>query len=124
MLASPAERVKATLAEALPTAEPRYDKRIYLADAETLLDVLRGAGDADAVLLAGHNPGLQDLLFALVAPADENDLFDEAAVKFPTATFALLELEVDDWATLEKECGKLVHFSRPRDLDPTLGPEA
>ena len=123
MLASPAERVKATLAEALPAAEPRYDKRIYLADTETLLEVLRGAGEHGAVLLAGHNPGLQDLLFALVSPADENELFDEAAVKFPTATFALLELTIDDWAALDKECGKLIHFQRPRDLDPALGPE-
>ncbi|MGX7953129.1 SixA phosphatase family protein [Tsuneonella sp. HG249] len=123
VLASPAERVKATLVEALPGTEVRYDQRIYLADAETLLDVLRGAGDAEAVLLSGHNPGLQDLMFALVAPANENDMFDEAAVKFPTATFALLELAIDDWASLDKECGKLVHFQRPRDLDPTLGPE-
>lgn len=124
VLASPAERVKATLSEALPGTEVHYDKRIYLADAETLLDVLRGAGDAAAVLLAGHNPGLQDLMFALVAPADENELFEEAAVKFPTATYALLKLEIGDWAVLDRECGKLVHFARPRDLDPTLGPEA
>ena len=123
MLASPAERVKATLAEALPDAGVRYDQRIYLADPDTLLDVLRDAGEADAVLLSGHNPGMQDLLFALVAPANENDMFDEAAVKFPTATFALIELAIDDWAALDKECGRLVHFQRPRDLDPTLGPE-
>ncbi len=82
------------------------------------------AGEADAVLLSGHNPGLQDLLFALVSPADENDLFDEASVKFPTASFAVIELAADDWAALDKECGKLVHFARPRDLDPALGPEA
>jgi len=123
VLASPAERVKATLAEAMPGASVRYDQRIYLADVDTLLDVLREAGNADTVLISGHNPGMQDLMFALVAPADENDMFDEAAVKFPTAAFALLELATDDWASLEKECGKLVHFQRPRDLDPSLGPE-
>jgi len=124
LIASPAARVKQTLAEALPDMEARYDKRVYLADAETLLEVLRGAGEADAVLLSGHNPGLQDLLFALVPPDNENELFDEAAVKFPTATFAVLELAIDDWADLARDCGKLVHFARPRDLDPTLGPEA
>lgn len=123
VLASPAERVKATLAAGLPDLPVRYDQRIYLADIDTLLEVLRGAGDADSVLIAGHNPGMQDLLFALVPPAHENELFDEAAVKFPTAAFALLELAIDDWASLEKDCGKLVHFQRPRDLDPTLGPE-
>ncbi len=124
LIASPAARVKQTLAEATPDLEARYDKRVYLADADTLLEVLRGAGEADAVLLAGHNPGLQDVLFALVPPDNENGLFDEASVKFPTATFAVLELAVEDWANLARDCGKLVHFARPRDLDPTLGPEA
>ena len=124
VVASPAVRVKQTLEEALPAAEARYDKRVYLADAETLLDVVRESGDADTVLLAGHNPGLQDLLFALIPPESENDLFDEASVKFPTATFAVLELAIDDWASLDKDIGKLVHFARPRDLDPALGPEA
>jgi len=124
LIASPAARVKQTLAEALPDLEARYDKRVYLADADTLLEVLRGADEAQAVLLAGHNPGLQDLLFALVPPDNENELFDEASVKFPTATFAVLELAIGDWADLARDCGKLVHFARPRDLDPTLGPEA
>lgn len=123
IVASPAERVKATLAEAMPDAEVRWDRRIYLADIESLLDVLREAGEANAVLLSGHNPGMQDLLFALVPPANENEMFDEASVKFPTAAFALLELDIDDWAKLARDCGKLVHFQRPRDLDPTLGPE-
>lgn len=123
LLASPAERVKRTLEAAELGIEARYDSRIYLADVETLLDVLRGAGDAHAVLLAGHNPGLQDVLLALVAPANENALFDEATVKFPTATFAVLELAIEDWSALANDCGRLVHFARPRDLDPSLGPE-
>jgi phosphohistidine phosphatase len=123
IVASPAARVKQTLEAALPGIEPLYDKRVYLADADTLLDVLREAGDADTVLLAGHNPGLQDLLFALVAPSEENDLFDEAAVKFPTASFAVIELAAEAWSGLQRETGKLVHFARPRDLDATLGPE-
>ena len=67
---------------------------------------------------------MQDVLFALIPPESENDLFDEASVKFPTATFAVLELAIDDWSALGKDVGKLVHFARPRDLDPTLGPEA
>jgi phosphohistidine phosphatase len=123
LLASPAERVKRTLEAAQLGLDARYDSRIYLADVETLLDVLRHAGGGDAVLLAGHNPGLQDALLALVAPANENALFDEATVKFPTATFAVLELAIDDWSELANDCGSLVHFARPRDLDPALGPE-
>ena len=124
LLASPAERVKRTLEAALPDSEVEWDPRLYLASAETILDVVRDhAGGADAVMVCGHNPGLQEVLFALVSPAEENALFDEASRKFPTATFAEFELAIDDWADLAGECGKLVHFTRPRDLDPTLGPE-
>ena len=123
VVASPAERVKATLAEAMPEAQVRWDPRIYLADVETLMEVLQGSGDAEAVLLAGHNPGLQDVLLKLIPPARENALFDEAAVKFPTASFALLELDLADWAALEEPCATLVQFARPRDLDPELGPD-
>ncbi len=123
LLASPAERVKQTLAAALPDAEPTYDQRLYLAGAETLMDVLRdSAGDAECVLITGHNPGLQELLFALVPPSAEDKLFDEAAQKFPTAAFAIFNLDIGDWADLVEDSGRLVHFTRPRDLDPSLGP--
>lgn len=123
VVASPAERVKATLAEAMPGADVRWDQRIYLADVETLIEVLQGCGDAAAVLMAGHNPGMQDVLLKLIPPANENALFDEAAVKFPTASFALLELDLQDWTELGAPCASLVHFARPRDLDPDLAPE-
>jgi phosphohistidine phosphatase len=80
-------------------------------------------GNPDAVLVAGHNPGLQELIFDLVAPENENKLFDKVAEKYPTATFAVLELAIDRWADCQPGCGKLVHLARPRDLDPELGPE-
>lgn len=123
LLASPAARVRQTLEAALPDVEPTFDERLYLASADTILEVVRErAGDAEAVLVSGHNPGLQEVLFALVPPAEEDKLFDEAAAKYPTASFAVFALDIDDWAELAPECGRLVHFTRPRDLDPTLGP--
>ena len=124
LLSSPAARCKDTLSEAALGIEPVWDERLYLADGATILETIAElGGDAEAVLVCGHNPGMQDVLLELVPPEAENDLFDEASVKFPTASFAVLELEIDDWADLDDECGKLVHFARPRDLDPTLGPE-
>ena len=124
LLASPAERVRQTLAAALPEMVAEYDQRLYLAGPDTLTDVLREkGGDAQAVLVAAHNPGLQELLFALVPPSAEDALFDDASNKYPTGTFAVFTLEIDDWADLTENCGKLVHFMRPRDLDPRLGPE-
>lgn len=124
IVASPAQRVKSTLEVAEIGPDPEWDDQLYLASTETICDVIReDGGDADALLLAGHNPGFGDMVFELVAPSNENDLFDEAKVKFPTAAFAVFELDIDDWADLKVGCGKLVHFARPRDLDPDLGPE-
>ncbi|MEB3415373.1 histidine phosphatase family protein [Alteriqipengyuania sp. WL0013] len=124
LIASPAERVQRTLESAKLGLEPQFDKRCYLASSATLMEVVRDlAGDADRVLLSGHNPGMQELVFDIVAPDAEDALFDEAARKFPTASFAILECDIDDWADLADDCGKLVHFTRPRDLDPDLGPE-
>ncbi|WP_336986917.1 SixA phosphatase family protein [Altererythrobacter aquiaggeris] len=124
VLASPAERVRQTIAEALPDADVTWDQRVYLASSATLMELIREAGgDNDTLLLVGHNPGLQDLIFDIVPPSQETDLFDEAAGKFPTATHAVLELDIASWRELSGNCGKLVHLKRPRDLDPELGPE-
>jgi len=75
------------------------------------------------VLVSGHNPGLGDMLFELVSPKNENALYDEAKVKFPTAAYAVFELDIEDWSELRDGCGTLVQFARPRDLDTDLGPE-
>ncbi len=82
-----------------------------------------GDDEVDAILISGHNPGLQETILELVSPSHENDLFREATVKFPTATYAVLECNIDSWAQLKPRCAKLVHMTRPRDLDPDLGPD-
>lgn len=124
VIASPAERVRLTLEYGLPELDVTWDKRLYLASTDTIFDVLHDdGGDADAVLLAGHNPGLGDMVLELVAPENENAAFDEAKQKFPTAAYAVFELDIDDWSQAKPGCGKLVHFKRPRDLDAELGPE-
>lgn len=122
LIASPARRVQLTLESAAIGPALEWDERLYLAATETILDVLRGTS-GDAVLIAGHNPGLGDMVLELVGPSRENALFDSAKVKFPTASFAVLDLAIEEWADLRPECGTLVHFMRPRDLDPELGPE-
>jgi len=129
VVASPAARVKMTLeASGLEHDAPEpidWQDKAYLASSATLMDLLRHVdGNPQTVLLAAHNPGLQELIFELVSPEAENSLFDEAAQKYPTATFAVLELEIDDWLDIQADCGRLVHLARPRDLDPELGPEA
>ncbi len=123
IIASPAERVRATIAATGLTQPPTFADEAYLGDAASLLAVLRErGGDASAVLVVAHNPGLQELVMALVPPDGETAQFGELMEKFPTAAFAVLELDIDRWDQCRPGCGTLVHFARPRDLDPALGP--
>ncbi len=126
VIASPAARVKATLEEGFADIPVIYDERLYLASSDTIMEVIEDHASGDdepkAVLISGHNPGLQEVLLDLVSPSKENDLFREAAAKFPTAAFAVLECDVASWSGLKKFSAGLVHFARPRDFDPDLGP--
>jgi phosphohistidine phosphatase len=129
MIASPAIRCAETVELACQAAgrpvAANWDRRIYLASGVTLADLLREQnGDPASVLMVGHNPGLEDLIFDLVPDDGTSPLRDQVEIKFPTATFAVLELDIAHWSDLADKCARLVHLMRPRDLDPALGPEA
>ncbi|MGI4878572.1 MAG: SixA phosphatase family protein [Janthinobacterium lividum] len=124
--ASPAVRVRQTIEgieDGLGRAlKPMFDTRIYLASAVTLLDLVQGFEDKAATgMLIGHNPGLEDLLLLLTPDADP--LRGEAEIKYPTATLAVLELDIAAWHDAKSGCAHLRHFIRPRDLDASLGPD-
>lgn len=128
IVASPAVRVAETI-EVASAAYGRsfpveWDRRIYLASSATLCDLLRDMpGDPASVLMVGHNPGLEDLVFDLVPDDGTCPLRAVVEAKFPTATYAVLECAIERWADLDLGCARLVELTRPRDLDPALGPE-
>jgi phosphohistidine phosphatase len=125
VIASPAVRVKETLAE-VDTGYGSdlgaiFDQRVYLASTETLLEMVRSADDsAGRLLLVGHNPGLESLAIELTRGCS---LRDEIAIKYPTATLAEIELPAESWRDVAPGTGRLARFIRPRDLDPELGPD-
>jgi phosphohistidine phosphatase len=101
---------------------PIYERRIYLSSSATLVELVAGFPDAiDHAMLVGHNPGLEDLLLELVPPGGA--LRAEAALKYPTATIARLDIAIDRWAQIDGGRAELAVFVRPRDLDPSLGPD-
>ena len=128
IVASPAVRVAQTLdifqpAAGLTAIEPIWDRRIYLASAATLLDVVRETGgDARALLLAGHNPGLEDLVLMLVPEATGDGLRAQVEEKLPTSALVRLDIDIDDWSALDVGMARITAFVRPRDLDPALAP--
>ena len=127
VIASPAVRVEQTLDEVASgygdALQPAWDRRIYLASAATLLDAIRELDDAhDAVLLVGHNPGLEDLVLLLVPDAEP--MRGAVEEKYPTASVAELSFPIERWRDAAKGGAALTRFVRPRDLDPGLGPDA
>lgn len=129
LVASPAVRVVQTLETFFAgygdTLDARWDRRIYLASAPTLFDVIRDLPDsADSALLAGHNPGLEELILDLVPDDGISPLREDVEIKFPTASIAVLDLPIDRWNDARENIATLASFTRPRDLDPALGPES
>lgn len=126
LVASPAVRVSETLDLFLPAAglahlEAHWDRRVYLASSASLIECLHDLPDtADNVLLAGHNPGLEDLILDLVpdnGASPERDMVEDG---FPTAAIAVLDLAVDRWGDVDNGCAALSLLVRPRDVDPAL----
>jgi phosphohistidine phosphatase len=126
VVASPAVRVAETVEDVSAgygrDLDPVWDRRIYLASAPELIDLIREQpATTESLLLIGHNPGLEDLVLTLVPATDgKRGAVEE---KYPTATLAEIDLDIQDWAELGPAKGALARFVRPRDLDPELGPD-
>lgn len=115
ILVSPAKRAQQTLrriCSECPATAITVDS-LYLADLETLLEILSEAPNAERVMIIGHNPGLERL-YRFLHNEPEND----AIHLFPTASLAHFILP-NDWSHLEAGDGKLQRFIRPKDITAT-----
>jgi phosphohistidine phosphatase len=127
IIASPALRVRETIGctgDGLGhLLDAEYDTRAYLASPAVLLDLIHEADDVqDCLMIVGHNPGLESL--ALMLTVEDGSVGREAlSVKYPTATLAQISLPVARWRDVAGGAGALERFVRPRDLDPSLGPD-
>jgi phosphohistidine phosphatase len=119
-LSSSARRAVDTVALVLPHLAPtpplRIERGLYLASPAELQAALTALEDSfDAVLLVGHNPGLQQLALQLVGAGDA-ETREQLARKLPTAALVQLRFPVDRWAEIGPGRGELVRFVRPREL--------
>lgn len=84
---------------------------LYHADPDEVLALLKIMSDerARAVLIVGHNPGLEDLIEQLTG--ERHDL--------PTAALVHLTLPIDRWREIGAAGGAtVVDIWRPKDLAP------
>jgi len=118
VLSSPAERALDTAETACKvmgksTQDIQADRRIYAADANRLMAVLREAPTgARRIMLVGHNPGLEELLANL---AEDDIPIPEDGKLLPTATLARLEVACD-WASITPGCARLLAITRGSSL--------
>jgi phosphohistidine phosphatase len=86
----------------------RLLERLYLAEAETILEEARNATEpAERLLIVAHNPGLDDLVGMLSGRREG----------FPTAALAIFDVTIDQWSELTFGVPfTLRGFFRPRDL--------
>lgn len=120
IIASPAIRVSETLEIAQQAYskpwEIHWDRKIYLASSATLLDLVHQQDDQhQSLLMAGHNPGLEDLILETV-PLGSNAHRDRVEEKFPSGALAILHFDCDKWSDIARGQGALHNLIFPREL--------
>lgn len=88
-----------------PWGEIRTVKAAYLADLETLLDLVRAVDEpARTALLVGHNPGCTELAQALARDFGQ---------ELPTCAVVALDLPADTWCGVRRRSGDLRWYYFP-----------
>lgn len=86
----------------------RYEDAFYAASAGELVAVVRALpAEANAVMLVGHNPSMEEL----------TELLCGSTPAYPTAALGTIDLAVDRWADASPGCGTLAAFVTPAQLD-------
>ncbi|HEY0282575.1 MAG TPA: histidine phosphatase family protein [Rhizomicrobium sp.] len=124
VLCSASARTRETLELILPQIDPKpavqYLDELYLAEAETILELMRGTREAiGSLMIVGHNPGLEECARSLVRPPAERNLrkrYQMMAEKFPTGSLAVIDFQAERWRAIGGWVGELEIFVRPKDL--------
>ncbi len=94
----------------------RFDDRLYMADADTMLELFADLpNDANHVMAIAHNPGMAALALELAATTRAATLA-RMRTKYPTGGLAIFDLAIERWSAIAPHCGKLIGFVTPRDF--------
>ena len=121
VLCSPARRTRQTwglvAGELSATPEVLVAAEIYNSgDGTALMECLRHkAGNAQSILLVGHNPSIGELAQTLIGTGN-GKLRERLEKKYPTGALAVFSIDLGNWESLAAGSGNLLHFVRPGDL--------
>jgi phosphohistidine phosphatase len=113
VLSSTAERARSTAELAAQgagcSAAVELLRELYLAEPPSYVEVLRRPGsDAERVLVVGHNPGIEALIYRLTGATEH----------MPTGALAVCELPIAAWTELGAETrGTLRAVFRPKEVE-------
>ena len=120
VLCSSATRTRQTLEAlmaALDGSHVSIEPDLYGASAQELFDRIRAVPDGvSAVLVIGHNPGVQDLACALAHKGDPK-VAARMAEKFPTCGLAAISVRCRSWSALTPADARVMSFDVPRELN-------
>ena len=114
LISSPAERALSTcllIAERIgyPLTNIQTDQRLYHADEDILLSVVRGLHHRnDEIIIFSHNPGLTDFLNRITGELVTDNV--------PTCGVVAVGFPVEDWALIGWGSGKLLFFDFPKNV--------
>ena len=82
------------------------DEKIYEATMSELMTAIKGINDEyNTVMLLGHNPGISNIA---------NLIGDKFLPALPTCSVVGIELKVNSWNEVERDCGKTILFEYPK----------
>jgi phosphohistidine phosphatase len=110
IISSPAKRAKQTaiLVKAAAGIETSVEfiDNLYEASPTTLLNVaFRISDKSDAVLLIGHNPGIESFIRFLTGETQ----------KMTAESIAQITLNIEMWSDIDEKCGELEMLLNPED---------
>lgn len=106
ILVSTAKRTQETyelVADALH-GKVMHSSDLYLCSATTLLDAINQIGDANEVMIIGHNFGISDLAVYL----------DNTAPTLQTCGLLKIQFNIDSWQEVSRDLGIIQFYYRPQ----------
>ncbi|WP_084102667.1 histidine phosphatase family protein [Demequina sp. NBRC 110051] len=115
---SPSLRTQQTwklMASAFGEVDTRVEDDLYETDVEGLVDVARTSGDAEVVVMVGHEPTSSASTAFLAGSGSDTASLKNIALGLNTGCAAVLEYD-GDWADLGSSSARLVKVISGRDV--------
>ncbi|MEM9329743.1 MAG: histidine phosphatase family protein [Pseudomonadota bacterium] len=119
ILCSPSTRTRQTLAgisDAIPpTVKVEFVDALYSGGLDDYMKAIQNEGMPRSLMTIGHNPMSGSLASSLAGDGDLAAM-EKIAFKYPTATIAILDFDIEHWSQLQRGAGNLIGCIFPSSL--------